>query len=91
MIFLWLLLTVCLRFMLYHCYAGDTCALFTCISLFQTVNIHLSHMTVINLLIMNGAPDTNRTCDPPLRRGMLYPLSYEGISTYVYFLTFQSV
>ena len=26
----------------------------------------------------NGALDTNRTCDPPLRRGMLYPLSYEG-------------
>ena len=25
-----------------------------------------------------GAPDTNRTCDPPLRRGMLYPLSYGG-------------
>ena len=28
---------------------------------------------------INGAPDTNRTCDPPLRRGMLYPLSYGGI------------
>jgi hypothetical protein len=27
----------------------------------------------------NGALDTNRTCDPPLRRGMLYPLSYEGV------------
>ena len=26
----------------------------------------------------DGAPDTNRTCDPPLRRGMLYPLSYGG-------------
>ena len=26
-----------------------------------------------------GALDTNRTCDPPLRRGMLYPLSYEGV------------
>lgn len=25
-----------------------------------------------------GAPDTNRTCDPSLRRGMLYPLSYGG-------------
>src|SRR5690606_13739516 len=25
-----------------------------------------------------GAPGTNRTCDPPLRRGMLYPLSYGG-------------
>ena len=30
-----------------------------------------------------GAPDTNRTCDPPLRRGMLYPLSYEGIGRFV--------
>jgi hypothetical protein len=26
----------------------------------------------------NGALDTNRTCDLPLRRGLLYPLSYEG-------------
>ena len=25
-----------------------------------------------------GAPDTNRTCDLPLRRGSLYPLSYGG-------------
>ena len=25
-----------------------------------------------------GAPDTNRTCDPLLRREMLYPLSYGG-------------
>jgi hypothetical protein len=23
-------------------------------------------------------PDRNRTCDPPLRRRLLYPLSYEG-------------
>ena len=29
--------------------------------------------------ITDGALDTNRTCDPPLRRGMLYPLSYEGV------------
>jgi hypothetical protein len=29
--------------------------------------------------LKSGALDTNRTCDPPLRRGMLYPLSYEGI------------
>ena len=27
---------------------------------------------------MIGAPDTNRTCDLPLRRGLLYPLSYRG-------------
>ena len=26
-----------------------------------------------------GAPDTNRTCDLPLRRGLLYPLSYRGV------------
>ena len=25
-----------------------------------------------------GTPDTNRTCDLPLRRGLLYPLSYRG-------------
>ena len=26
-----------------------------------------------------GAPNTNRTCDLPLRRGLLYPLSYRGV------------
>ena len=26
----------------------------------------------------DGAPNTNRTCDLPLRRGPLYPLSYRG-------------
>ena len=26
-----------------------------------------------------GTPDTNRTCDLPLRRGLLYPLSYRGV------------
>jgi MFS family permease len=28
--------------------------------------------------LMSGAPNTNRTCDLPLRRGLLYPLSYRG-------------
>jgi hypothetical protein len=28
----------------------------------------------------NGAPNTNRTCDLPLRRGLLYPLSYRGVA-----------
>ena len=27
---------------------------------------------------IGGAPNTNRTCDLPLRRGLLYPLSYRG-------------
>jgi hypothetical protein len=27
---------------------------------------------------MDGAPKTNRTSDLPLRRGLLYPLSYRG-------------
>ncbi len=35
--------------------------------------------TVVEPRSSNGALGTNRTCDPPLRRGMLYPLSYEGI------------
>jgi hypothetical protein len=26
-----------------------------------------------------GAPKTNRTSDLPLRRGLLYPLSYRGV------------
>ena len=29
-----------------------------------------------------GAPKTNRTSDLPLRRGLLYPLSYRGVSAY---------
>ena len=28
-----------------------------------------------------GAPKTNRTSDLPLRRGLLYPLSYRGAQT----------
>ena len=31
-------------------------------------------------LLVPGAPDTNRTCDPLLRRKVLYPLSYGGAS-----------
>ena len=27
-----------------------------------------------------GAPNTNRTCDLPLRRRLLYPLSYRGVA-----------
>ena len=27
-----------------------------------------------------GTPETNRTSDLPLRRGLLYPLSYRGVS-----------
>jgi hypothetical protein len=37
---------------------------------------HNSYMQPIDL---TGAPGPNRTADPPLRRGMLYPLSYGGI------------
>src|SRR5574340_395475 len=29
---------------------------------------------------LNGAPKTNRTSDLPLRRGLLYPLSYRGVA-----------
>jgi hypothetical protein len=32
-------------------------------------------------LIAAGTPDTNRTCDLPLRRGLLYPLSYRGVGS----------
>ena len=28
---------------------------------------------------LSGAPKTNRTSDLPLRRGLLYPLSYRGV------------
>src|SRR5690606_14132564 len=31
----------------------------------------------------DGAPGTNRTCDPLLRREMLYPLSYGGVAPIV--------
>ena len=33
---------------------------------------------IFNHLII-GALNTNRTCDLPLRRGLLYPLSYQGV------------
>ena len=44
------------------------------------VCLRKTQMDVIQLWLreMNGALGKNRTCDPPLRRGMLYPLSYEG-------------
>ena len=32
----------------------------------------------VNSLASFDAPGTNRTCDPLLRRQVLYPLSYEG-------------
>ena len=30
-------------------------------------------------LLIHGTPETNRTSDLPLRRGLLYPLSYRGV------------
>jgi hypothetical protein len=36
----------------------------------QQVRVHLNC----------GAPETNRTSDLPLRRGLLYPLSYRGVA-----------
>ena len=41
------------------------------------------HFSVVDLiprwgLGVHGALGTNRTCDPLLRRKVLYPLSYEG-------------
>ena len=30
------------------------------------------------IVLIVGTPDTNRTCDLSLRRGLLYPLSYRG-------------
>ncbi len=35
-------------------------------------------MAVIEQIQTVGAPKTNRTSDLPLRRGLLYPLSYRG-------------
>src|SRR6185295_13817335 len=37
-----------------------------------------------------GAPNTNRTCDLPLRRGLLYPLSYRGVARILTELPFAS-
>jgi SAM-dependent methyltransferase len=33
-------------------------------------------------LIVSGTPETNRTSDLPLRRGLLYPLSYRGVGRF---------
>ncbi len=38
------------------------------------------------ILYSNGAPSTNRTCDPLLRRKVLYPLSYGGVAASFYAL-----
>ena len=53
-------------------------------SLLPAANLSERHPSLrcfqaVTFAIRNGALDTNRTCDPPLRRGMLYPLSYEGV------------
>ena len=36
--------------------------------------------TITALIVFTGAPKTNRTSDLPLRRGLLYPLSYRGVA-----------
>lgn len=44
-------------------------------------NVGLRAKDVADGLPWNGAPNTNRTCDLPLRRGLLYPLSYRGAAS----------
>ena len=39
-------------------------------------------LTPSTFCLGSGAPDTNRTCDLSLRRGLLYPLSYRGVIGY---------
>jgi hypothetical protein len=34
-------------------------------------------------LLIIGTPETNRTSDLPLRRGLLYPLSYRGVNAII--------
>ena len=34
---------------------------------------------ILSNLLKVGTPETNRTSDLPLRRGLLYPLSYRGV------------
>jgi hypothetical protein len=48
--------------------------LVTFIKQFQNLTILFIDHTHMN----TGALNTNRTCDLPLRRGLLYPLSYQG-------------
>ena len=38
----------------------------------------------------NGAPGRNRTCDPLLRRQLLYPLSYQG-AIYIFILLLKNI
>jgi hypothetical protein len=39
-------------------------------------------------LVLDGTPGRNRTGDPPLRRRVLYPLSYRGVDAGFYAATF---
>ena len=43
---------------------------------------YLHNLGPVPSFIRFGAPKTNRTSDLPLRRGLLYPLSYRGVSAY---------
>ena len=37
-------------------------------------------------VLANGAPERNRTSDLPLRRGLLYPLSYRGAGEALFYV-----
>ena len=43
-----------------------------------TARVDRDKTSELSALLHLGAPKTNRTSDLPLRRGLLYPLSYRG-------------
>gem|GEM_PF-3550856 len=51
-------------------------------ALYHEICKNLSHLTEV----LCGAPGTTRTCGQPLRRRLLYPLSYRRIIIYVFLL-----
>src|SRR3990172_12348144 len=67
------------------CYSPDgyACLPLVDLHLRSTYGCGASAANARNSLI-HGALDTNRTCDLPLRRGLLYPLSYEGVGAQFY-------
>ena|SRR5439155_4998470 len=51
---------------------------FDCAGATASVDESMKQSIAMLLDVVVGAPDTNRTCDPILRRNVLYPLSYGG-------------
>jgi hypothetical protein len=62
----------------YDCMGGRLRVLYL-----QAFKSQMATGEALNVPFNGGAPKTNRTSDLPLRRGLLYPLSYRGVARIV--------